>query len=203
MHLHEDVPCPSRGGMWCLCQLSLPCNRQLVLKLSQAKILLGYWGIADVNKEENEHEAICSPYTMASRMATLQTLIIRRGKCNIQIKQSPPQRYLGKQWHLTDSVVPAKPLKVVYHASSSNVLEILGQPFHFHENLISGWWVHLAMRFGCVGCVFSNGAEKKNLKKLSLNNHLPILSSAGKAYQLFYYWREKKGAMQQSPQEGC
>lgn len=164
MRLHEDVSCFSRGRMRCLCQLSLPCNRQLTLKLSQAKILFGYWGIDDVNREENEHEGICSPYTMASRMATLQTLIIRRGKCSIQIKQSSPKSCLGKQWHLTDSVVPAEPLKVVYHVGSSNVLEILGQPFNFHENLVSGWWVHLAMRYGCVGCVFYNGSEKKPWK---------------------------------------
>lgn len=186
-----------------LCRLSLPCNSQLALKLSQAKILLGYWGIADVNREENEHEAICSPYTMASRMATLQTLIIRRGKCSIQIKQSSPQRYLGKQWHLTDSVVPAEPLKLVYHEGSSNVLGILGQPFHFHENLISGWWVHLAMRFDLFVVCFVMALKKNNLKKLSLKNHLPILSSAGKTDWLFYYWWEKKGAMQQSSQEGC
>lgn len=43
-----------------------------------------------MNRKENEREAICSPYTMASRMATLQTLIIR-GKQSIQIKQSSPK----------------------------------------------------------------------------------------------------------------
>lgn len=104
----------------------------------------------------------CNPYTMASRTGTLQALLIKRGKCSIQIKLSSPQRYLGKQWHLTDLVVPAELLKVVYHASSSNVLKILGQPFNFPENLISGWWGHLAMRFGRVGCVLCNGSGKKN-----------------------------------------
>lgn len=201
MHLHEDVPCPRRGGPWHLCQLSLPCNRQLTLKLSQAKVLLGYWGIADVNREDNEREAICSHNGFQD--GNLANTNSKMGKMHYIAKAVIPLKVLGKQWHLTDSVVPAEPLKVVYHASSFNVLEILGQPFHFHENLISGWWVHLAMRFGCVGCVFSNGCEKNIFKKLSLKTLLPILSSAGKADQLFYYWWEKKGAMQQSPQEGC
>lgn len=131
------LPLQRRNAVSVPAQLAI--IRQLALKLSQAKILLGYGGIANVNREENEHEAICSCYTMVSRMATLQTQTVRREKHSVQIKQSSPHRYLGKRWHLADSVVPAQPLKVVYHASSSNVLEILGQPFNFHQNLTSGW----------------------------------------------------------------
>lgn len=47
--------------------------------------------------EQNESGALCNPWTMDSRMATLQTLILKREKYRIQIEQSSPGRYLEKQ----------------------------------------------------------------------------------------------------------
>lgn len=75
MDLQEDVPCPSREGMWCL-----------ALELSQGKILLGYRGMADVNREGNECEEICSPCAVT----TLQAPIIR-GKFSVQTEQLSPK----------------------------------------------------------------------------------------------------------------
>lgn len=129
------------------------------------------------DREQNESGALCNPWTMASRMATLQTLILKRGKYRIQIEQSSPGRYLEKQWHLTESVAPAEPLQVVYHASSSSIRGIWGQPFHFHENLISRWQIHPTVRFVLV--VRFVMALGKATWKTVIKYHLSIPSSAG------------------------